>query len=66
MKRSPSPEIVDVTEIATRLRVAVSTVHKWRQRDLDFPDPLANLAIGPVWAWPDVREWAKKSSRLYR
>ena len=57
-------DIVDVTEIAARLRVAVSTVHKWRQRDLDFPDPLTRLAIGPVWPWASVAEWAKTNNRL--
>lgn len=30
----------------------------------DFPKPRAELATGPVWAWPDVEEWAKATGRV--
>jgi hypothetical protein len=42
--------------------VEVSTVHKWRRRHDDFPQPVAELRAGLVWAWPDVEAWAKNTS----
>lgn len=50
-------EVVSVTEIAQRASVQRQTVHQWRRRHPDFPPPLAELAVGPVWAWPDVEAW---------
>lgn len=56
--------LVSSVEIADRLGVKRMTVHQWRQRNVGFPDPLAQLAIGPVWDWADVEAWAKASRRL--
>lgn len=50
-------EIVSVTEIAQRAGTTPGTVHSWRRRHGDFPAPLAELAVGPVWSWPDVEAW---------
>lgn len=49
--------LVGHAEIAERLKVRADTVHKWRQRYDDFPEPFADLAIGPVFWWPDVEAW---------
>jgi transposase-like protein len=48
---------VSTVEIAQRLGTAPGTVHSWRRRHADFPEPLAALA-GPIWAWSDVERWA--------
>lgn len=48
---------VSVTEIAALAGTTPGTVHSWRRRHADFPAPLAELAIGPVWHWSDVAAW---------
>ncbi len=58
-------QLVGVTEIARRLGVkAASRVHDWRRRYPDFPEPVAKLAMGLVWYWPEVEKWARKTGRL--
>ncbi len=57
-------EIVGVAEIASRLDREVGTVHSWRRRFPDFPQPVAGLNMGLVWVWPDVEAWARKTGRL--
>lgn len=49
--------LVGVAEIASRLGVRPNTVIVWRRRGLEFPSPLAALAMGPVWYWPDIDAW---------
>lgn len=49
--------IVDMSAIAQRAGVTKHTVNMWRYRHADFPPPLVRLAIGPVWAWPEVKRW---------
>ena len=56
-QRNLETNLVSHDEIATRLGVEVATVHKWKQRYSDFPDPFVKLKIGPVYWWPDVQEW---------
>jgi hypothetical protein len=58
-------DLVGSSEIATRLGVGKgSVVHDWRQRYPDFPEPVARLKVGLVWAWPDVEKWAKATGRI--
>lgn len=58
-------DLVGASEIAGRLGVNhAQTVHLWRRRHPAFPQPVADLAAGMVWAWPDVREWAISTGRL--
>lgn len=58
-------QLVGVTEIAERLGVkAASRVHDWRRRYQDFPAPVAKLAMGLVWYWPEVERWARRTGRL--
>ena len=55
----PEPEdLVGVREVAERAGVAAATVHSWRRRHGDFPEPVVVLSTGPVWRWPDVEAWA--------
>jgi hypothetical protein len=53
----PIADLVGTSEIAERAGVKVNTVHSWRQRHADFPEPAVRLASGPVWRWPDVFAW---------
>jgi hypothetical protein len=51
--------------IADRLGVAyVETIHTWRRRYPDFPQPVAHLRRALIWSWPDVEAWAKATGRL--
>lgn len=60
-------QLVGVTEIATRLRLKnVQTVRDWRRRYDDFPKPVASLAMGLVWSWPEVERWARATGRIQR
>lgn len=53
----PERTLVGVFEIANRAGVAVATVHSWRRRHPEFPEPVVTLAAGPVWRWADVEAW---------
>jgi uncharacterized protein len=52
-------DLVSVTELAARARRSVNTVQSWRRRVRDFPKPVAELAAGPIWHWPDVEAWIR-------
>jgi predicted nucleic acid-binding protein len=54
---SGESDLVGVAEIAARSGHPTSTVQSWRRRHRDFPPPTAQLATGPVWAWPAVLAW---------
>lgn len=56
-------DLVGAAEIALRLDVERRTVHDWRRRHPDFPQPVAKLEQAMVWAWPDVERWAKNTGR---
>lgn len=45
-------------EIQKRYRIGRSTFAGWRSNPT-FPEPVAELSIGPVWEARQVREWAK-------
>lgn len=51
--------LVSVAEIAERAGVKPNTVSKWLLRHDDFPEPAAELAIGPVWIWDDIEPWVR-------
>lgn len=58
-------QLVGVTEIAERLGArSPQRVRDWRLRYPDFPEPVATLAMGHVWYWPEVERWAKSTNRL--
>ena len=57
--------LVGATEIAQRLGLSRGqVVHNWRARFADFPEPVHELAMGLLWYWPDVEEWARTTGRL--
>ena len=58
-------QLVGASEIAKRLGLKTrQSVHVWRQRYDDFPEPVLRLDMGLVWNWPDVERWAKKAGKL--
>ncbi len=60
-----SEELVGAAEIAQRLGLAqAQTVHLWRRRYPEFPQPVAALKQALVWHWPDVLKWARETGRL--
>ena len=58
-------DLVGAAEIAERLGLAqVQTVHTWRRRYDDFPEPVARLKQALIWSWPDVEDWARATRRV--
>jgi hypothetical protein len=47
-----------VVELAKILGVSPACVSNWRARHADFPKPLVELAMGPVYSISQVRYWA--------
>jgi hypothetical protein len=64
--RSPNrPDLVGAAEIAERLNLAhAQSVHSWRRRYSDFPEPVAQLSVGLIWPWREVEGWARATGRL--
>lgn len=64
-RKVDADDLVGAAEIADRLFLAqVQTVHSWRRRYDDFPEPVARLKQALIWSWPDVEAWARASGRL--
>jgi len=64
-RRVYADDLVGAAEIAERLGLAqVQTVHSWRRRYDDFPQPIAQLRQALIWAWSDVEAWALRTGRL--
>ncbi len=58
-------DLVGAAEVAERLSLAqVQTVHTWRRRYEDFPQPVARLKQALIWSWPDIQAWARATGRL--
>lgn len=57
--------LVGAAEIADRLGIShAQTVHNFRKRYPDFPQPVATLRQAMVWDWPEVEDWARSTGRL--
>lgn len=58
-------DLVGAAEIAERLGLAHrESVHTYRRRYSDFPEPVANLRQALVWDWSEVETWARNTGRL--
>jgi hypothetical protein len=59
--------MVGVAEIAAHTAVQNSTVCNWRQRyrarDPRFPASVLELAMGPIFWWPDIEQWLVASGK---
>ncbi len=60
-----SDDLVGAAEIAQRLGVNRSqTIHVWRRRYPDFPQPVVHLQQALVFSWAEVEAWASRTGRL--
>lgn len=56
-------DLVGVSEIATMAGVSTQAVANWRVRASDFPQPLQELASGPIFRRTQIRAWLKRNNR---
>lgn len=56
-------DLVGINEIATIASVSPQAVANWRTRSPDFPQPLKELASGPVFRRSQIRAWLKRNNR---
>ncbi|WP_104839097.1 Z1 domain-containing protein [Sinorhizobium fredii] len=56
-------DLVGINEIAAMAGVTTQAVANWRVRSSDFPQPLQELASGPVFRRAQVRAWLKRNNR---
>jgi hypothetical protein len=56
-------DLVGINEIAAMASVSTQAVANWRVRSSDFPQPLKELASGPVFRRTQVRAWLKRNNR---
>lgn len=61
----PPMPLVGLIEIARRAGVRRPVVTDWRTRHADFPRPVADLEVGPVFWWPDVMSWLRATRRPF-
>jgi len=48
-----------LAEIATYLTVSKQTVLNWRVQCREFPAPIADLRMGPVWATDEIMKFRR-------
>ena len=53
------PDPVGISEIAERHGTTPGTIRSWRHRHPDFPLPIAELAMGPLFDWREVETWLR-------
>lgn len=49
--------LVGHAEIAAVTGRSKTAVSNWRLRNGDFPPPVAELACGPIFWWPQIERW---------
>jgi chromosome partitioning protein len=59
-------EIVAVAEIAEMFGVSKQVVANWKTRCKDFPEPVANLAMGSIYKKSDIKCWGEKNQKDMR
>lgn len=60
----PVKDLVGLYEVAEKAGVLPSAVMNWRSRFRgEFPKPVKQLAMGPVWDWTDIHAWLKETGR---
>lgn len=48
-----------LAEVAEFLGVSKQTIVNWRNREKNFPEPVAVLRATPIWRMCDIRDWTK-------
>lgn len=57
-------ELVGTSEIAELAGTSRSAVSNWVSRDPSFPQPVADLACGQIWAKTDIETWLSANRYL--
>jgi len=57
--RSRYPRLVGLYEFAKLAGVTPQAVSNWRNRYEDFPVPVAELRMSPIWTESQVRKWIR-------
>lgn len=50
-------DLVGLAELAQRAGTSTGYIRVLRRRHADFPAPVVELAMGPVWSWATVEAW---------
>jgi predicted DNA-binding transcriptional regulator AlpA len=58
-------DVVGAEEIAERLGLECPEVERLMSAPT-FPRPATELAIGPLWLWPDIEPWLRASAVVTR
>lgn len=61
-----SEDLVGINEIAAMADVSRQAVANWRVRANDFPQPVSELASGPIFRRSQIRAWLKRHKRKGR
>jgi chromosome partitioning protein len=56
-------DLVGINEIAVMANVSKQAVANWRVRAGDFPEPISELASGPVFRRSHIRTWLRRNKR---
>ncbi len=56
-------ELVGINEIALMANVSKQAVANWRVRASDFPEPVSELASGPIFRRSQIRSWLRRNKR---
>lgn len=56
-------ELVGINEIALMADVSKQAVANWRVRASDFPEPVSELASGPIFRRSQIRSWLRRNKR---
>lgn len=56
-------DLVGINEIAVMANVSRQAVANWRVRVADFPEPVSELASGPIFRRSQIRSWLRRNKR---
>lgn len=62
-RMSTKLDLAGVTEVREILGVSRQRVHQIIRDHPDFPEPVAELAVGRIWNRKEVVQWAKRTGR---
>lgn len=52
-----------VAEVAEFMGTSKQNIRNWRVRWEHFPEPVAELSMGPIWRLCQIRDWARENKR---
>lgn len=63
MPKDNDHELVGINEVAQMAGVSRQAVANWRVRASDFPEPVTELASGPIFLRANIRAWLRRNKR---